>query len=434
MLANVRGFQMYKAPRGTQDILPREQPYWRLVEDKAAEMCRRYGYERIDTPVFEPTALFSRSVGEGTDIVEKQMYTFEDRGGDSMTLRPEGTAPVCRAYIEHGMHNLRQPVRLYYIAPIFRYERPQAGRHRQHWQFGAEAIGEADPVLDAEVIDLSWHFYASLGLGDLTLQLNSIGCRSCRSTYLEKLKDYYSAHARNLCTDCKARLSRNPLRLLDCKTPSCQEIVKAAPQIAEHLCRECSGHFDGVKGYLGQIEIPFELNPYLVRGLDYYTRTVFEVQPRELGGQSALGVGGRYDDLIDELGGRPTPAVGFGTGIERIILNLHKQGIEPVATGPVQVYVASAGEQTKKEAVKLAAELRQSGISAVTSSGDISLKSQLKQANSLGVSHTVIIGEDELRKGVVVLRTMAEGEQHEVPQAEAVSRISSDIQIVRGSA
>jgi len=434
MLANVSRGKLYGAPRGTQDILPQDQPYWTFVKEKAAEVCRRYGYQRIDTPIFEQTALFSRSVGEGTDIVDKQMYTFDDRGGDSMTLRPEGTAPVCRAYIEHGMHNLRQPVRLYYIAPIFRYERPQAGRYRQHWQFGAEAIGEAHPALDAEAIGLAWHFYASLGLRDLTLQLNSIGCRSCRSTYLEKLKDYYAAHARSLCPDCKARLSRNPLRLLDCKKPSCQEIVKVAPRITEHLCQECNRHFRAVKDYLEHMQIPFELNPYLVRGLDYYTRTVFEVQPRDIGGQSALGGGGRYDDLIEELGGKPTPAVGFGTGLERVILNLRKQGIEPPSPDSGRVYVASVGEQARKEAMRLATALRQRGMSVTTSSGDISLKSQLKQANSLGATHTVIVGEDELRRGVVVVRAMAEGEQKEVPLDEAASQLSAEVQVGRGPA
>jgi histidyl-tRNA synthetase len=292
---------VYKAPRGTQDILPQDQAYWSFVEEKADRICQLYGYKPIDTPVFEQTGLFRRSVGEGTDIVEKQMYTFEDRGGDSMTLRPEGTAPVCRAYIEHGMHNLPQPVRLYYIGPIFRYERPQAGRYRQHRQFGVEAIGDADPALDAEIINMAWDFYTSLGLRELTLQLNSIGCQLCRPDYLEKLKQYYSGHAQALCPDCRQRLRRNPLRLLDCKKPSCQEIVKGAPKIAEHLCHQCASHFNAVKDHLEGLQIPYELNPYLVRGLDYYTRTVFEIQPRDGGAQSALGGGGRYDGLIKQL-------------------------------------------------------------------------------------------------------------------------------------
>ena len=414
---------MYKAPRGTQDILPQDQAYWSFVEEKAYRICQLYGYKRIDTPVFEQTGLFKRSVGEGTDIVEKQMYTFEDRGGDSMTLRPEGTAPVCRAYIEHGMHNLPQPVSLYYIGSIFRYERPQAGRYRQHRQFGVEAIGDADPALDAEVIGLAWDFYTSLGLRKLTLQLNSIGCQLCRPDYLEKLKQYYSGHAQDLCPDCRQRLRRNPLRLLDCKKPSCQEITKGAPKIAEHLCHQCASHFNTMKDHLEGLQIPYELNPYLVRGLDYYTRTVFEIQPWDGGAQSALGGGGRYDGLIEQLGGTPAPAIGFATGLERIILNLRHQGIDlPPIPGP-KVYVAYLGEEAKKEAMKLAARLRQAGIGATLASGDKSLKSQLKQANSLALPQTLIIGEDELKKGVAVLRDMARGEQVDVPLEEVVRRL-----------
>ena len=414
---------MYKAPRGTQDILPQEQAYWRLVEEKAAEVCRLYGYKRIDTPVFEQTGLFLRSVGEGTDIVEKQMYTFEDHGGDKMTLRPEGTAPVCRAYIEHGLHNLPQPVRLYYFGALFRYERPQAGRYRQHQQFGVEAIGDADPALDAEVIGMAWHLYTSLGLTGLTLQLNSIGCQVCRPHYLETLKAYYSGHHEHLCPDCGSRLQRNPLRLLDCKKPSCQEIVRGAPQIPEHLCDDCARHFSAVSDYLRHLEIPYELNPYLVRGLDYYTSTVFEVQPAETKGQSALGGGGRYDDLIEQLGGKPAPAIGFATGLERIILNLHKQDIGPRPIPGSSVYVAYLGEQAKREAVKLAASLRQAGIGTTLALGDKSLKSQLKQANSLGLAQALILGEDELRKGMVALRDMAKGEQAEIPLDKVVERL-----------
>jgi len=417
---------VYKAPRGTQDILPQDQAYWSFVEEKADRICQLYGYKPIDTPVFEQTGLFRRSVGEGTDIVEKQMYTFEDRGGDSMTLRPEGTAPVCRAYIEHGMHNLPQPVRLYYIGPIFRYERPQAGRYRQHRQFGVEAIGDADPALDAEIIGMAWDFYASLGLKGLTLQLNSIGCQLCRPDYLEKLKQYYSGHAQALCPDCRQRLRRNPLRLLDCKKPSCQEIVKGAPIIAEHLCHQCASHFNAVKDHLEGLQIPYELNPYLVRGLDYYTRTVFEIQPRDGGAQSALGGGGRYDGLIEQLGGTPAPAIGFATGLERIILNLRHQGIDlPPIPGP-KVYVAYLGEEAKKEGIRLAARLRQAGIGATLASGDRSLKSQLKQANSLALPQTLIIGDDELKKGVAVLRDMAMGEQVEIPLQQVVARLKKE--------
>jgi len=426
MLASARRADVYKAPRGTQDILPHDQPYWEFVEAKAIKLCSLYQYVRIDTPVFEQTGLFLRSVGEDTDIVQKQIYTFEDKGGDSMTLRPEGTAPVCRAYIEHGMHTLPQPVKLYYITPIFRYERPQKGRLRQHRQFGVEAIGEASPAMDAEIIGIAWDFYASLGLAGLTLHLNSIGCQLCRSEYLDRLKQYYSLHRAGLCPDCRDRLSRNPLRLLDCKKPSCQRIVNGAPQMAEHLCHECNNHFDALRDYLGLRGIPYVLDPYLVRGLDYYTRTVFEVQPEELGSQSALGGGGRYDNLIEQLGGKPAPAIGFGTGLERVILNLRQQGVVLHPTRG-QVRVVHVGEEAKKEAIRLADALRRAGISATNTAGDTSLKSQLKQANSLGVHHTLIVGEDELKSGHVTWRDMMKGVQVELPYAEVVERLKREV-------
>ncbi len=291
---------MYQAPRGTFDILPEEQPYWRYVEQKAADICRRYGYQRIDTPTFEDTRLFARSVGEGTDIVEKQMYTCEDRGGSLITLRPEGTASVCRAYLEHGFQNRPQPVKLFYFAPIFRYERPQAGRYREHHQFGCEAIGEADATLDAEVIDMAWKLFLSLGISRLSLQLNSIGCRRCRPAYVAALKEYYAAHAQELCPDCRGRLDRSPLRLLDCKKSTCQPVAEKAPRSVDHLCAECQEHFSRLQKYLNLLNLPFVINHRLVRGLDYYTRTVFEIQPEVEGAQSTLGGGGRYDDLIQE--------------------------------------------------------------------------------------------------------------------------------------
>ncbi|MFC1937058.1 histidine--tRNA ligase, partial [Chloroflexota bacterium] len=272
---------MYRAPRGTTDILPEEQPYWRYIEQKAAQVCQLYGYERIDVPAFEDAEVFVRTAGEDSDIVEKEMYTFEDRGGNKLTLKPEGTAPVCRAYIEHGLHNQPQPVRLYYIVSIFRYERPQAGRYRQHYQFGCEAIGSDDPSIDAEVIEVAWRFFQALDLGNLTLQINSIGCKQCRPQYLAALKKYYHEYAQDLCSDCQARLERNPLRLLDCKQPACQRIADSAPKSADYLCPACQEHFDLLQKYVTLVDIPFALNHRLVRGLDYYTRTVFEIQPEK---------------------------------------------------------------------------------------------------------------------------------------------------------
>ena len=409
---------MYQAPRGTTDILPEEQAYWRYVEQKVVDICQLYGYERIDSPMFEEAGLFTRSVGQGTDIVEKEMYTFADKGGNQITLRPEGTAPVCRAYLEHGLHNLPQPVKLYYIASIFRYERPQAGRYRQHYQFGYEAIGDDDPALDAEVIDMAWQFFLSLNLRHLTLQLNSIGCRQCRPAYLSALKDYYADYKEGLCPDCKTRLKRNPLRLLDCKKPSCQKTANAAPRSADHLCPECDTHFNQLREYLNLLGIPFEVNHRLVRGLDYYTRTVFEIQPEAGGTQSTIGGGGRYDNLIEELGGKPTPAIGLAAGMERIILNLKKQAVSiPPLPGP-RVFIACIGEEARVETIKLASRLRQAGIGTLLATGSRSLKAQLRQANNLGIPHAVIVGEEEVKTGTVILRDMANARQKTVSRDE----------------
>jgi len=383
-----------------------------------ANICQLYGYERIDAPAFEDTQLFSRSVGDGTDIVEKQMYTFQDRGGGQITLRPEGTASVCRAYLEHGLHNLPQPVKLYYLASIFRYERPQAGRYRQHYQFGYEAIGDDDPALDAEVIDMAWQFLVTLGLRHLLLHLNSIGCKKCRPGYLTALKDYYTNYTRDLCSDCKTRLKRNPLRLLDCKKPLCQQIANSAPRSIDYLCQQCDNHFNQLKRFLELLELPFIVNHCLVRGLDYYTRTVFEIQPEAEGAQSTLGGGGRYDDLIEELGGKPTPAIGFATGLERIILNLKKQYIPVPALPKPRVFIAYMGNQAKDRAIKLASTLRTNGIGVIETAGSKSLKAQLRQANTLGVHHTVIIGDEEVNADTVILRDMTTAQQKTVPVGE----------------
>ena len=412
---SLRKAMLYQAPRGTSDILPQEQAYWRYLEQQVARTAQLYGYERLDAPTFEDSKLFARSVGEDTDIVTKEMYTFEDRGGSSLTLRPEGTAPVCRAYLEHGLHNLPQPVKLYYIASIFRYERPQAGRYRQHYQFGYEAIGDGDPALDGEVIDMAWQFFASVKLRRLSLQLNSIGCKKCRPDFVAVLKSYYAGHTQELCPDCQSRLKRNPLRLLDCKQEACRKIAGSAPKSVDHLCPECAEHFQQLKRYLELLGLPFTVNHQLVRGLDYYTRTVFEIQPKGGGAQSTLAGGGRYDDLIEELGGKPTPALGFAAGIERIILNLKKQKIEAPSLPKPKVFIACLGEAAKTEAVKLAANLRRGDIGVIAALGDKSLKAQLRQANNLGVSYAVIIGEEELKSGTVIVRDMASAEQKSVP-------------------
>jgi histidyl-tRNA synthetase len=405
---------LFRSPRGTADILPKEQHYWRYIESKAIEICRLYGYRRIDTPAFEDAGLFTRSIGEGTDIVTKEMYVFQDQSGNHLSLRPEGTAPVCRAYLEHGMDNIPQPVKLYYFAAIFRYERPQAGRYRQHYQFGCEAIGETAPSLDAEIIDMAWKFFSSLGLKQISLQLNSIGCRICRPKYLEALRQYYSAHIEGLCQDCKTRMEKNTLRLLDCKKPFCQDAADKAPNSSDYLCQECDDHFRDVQKYLGILEIPFIINHSLVRGLDYYTKTVFEIHPPEEASQSALGGGGRYDNLIEELGGKATPAIGFATGMERIVLNLKKQNIAVTELSKPKLFIACLGEEAKLEAISLASSLRRQGISAIAVSSDRSLKAQLRQANGFGIDRVAIIGEDEVKNKVVTLRDMLSGEQQTV--------------------
>ncbi|MEA3253930.1 MAG: histidine--tRNA ligase [Chloroflexota bacterium] len=414
---------LYKAPRGTADILPQEQACWKYVEQKAAALCQLYGYQQLSTPIFEDYQLFARPVAGGTDIVDKEMYIFEDRGGQKLALRAEGTAPICRAYLEHGLFNLAQPVRLYYIGPTFRYERPQAGRYRQHHQFGCEALGDSDPALDAEVIEIALRFLSSLGLPRLSLYLNSIGCKLCQPNYIEALREHYSHHLSQLCPDCKIRLDKNPMRLLDCKNDSCQEVAESAPRISNYLCAECQAHFQKVQQYLGAMNIPFQINHRLVRGLDYYTRTVFEVQPQGEGAQSALVGGGRYDDLIEQLGGNPSPAVGFASGMERIILNLTA---EKVAIPPLprpNTFIACLGEEARTEGIKLAHQLRNAGIAVITATGSKSLKSQLRQANSLGASYTIIIGEQELKTASVVLRNMMSNEQETIPSSETAEAL-----------
>ncbi len=416
---------MYKAPRGTVDILPEEQPYWRHIQQTAAALCQLYGYEKIDTPVFEDTGLFQRSVGPSSDIVQKEMYTFNDLGGGSLTLRPEGTAPVCRAYLEHGLQNRPQPVRMFYLAAIFRYERPQAGRFRQHHQFGFEAIGDGHPDVDVEVISLAWQLFERLGLKDLKLHVNSIGCKKCRPGYHQALREYYSRteHLDRLCHDCEGRLERNPLRLLDCKQPTCQTIAEAAPRSVAHLCEECAAHFELLKKYLNAAGLPFDINHRLVRGLDYYTRTVFEIQPLIEGGQNTIGGGGRYDDLLEELGGQPAPAVGFATGIERIILNLKRQGVSVPPLPHPEVWLVHQGEGAREAALKLAKTLRLAGIGVIEAPSGKSMKAQLRQASALGAKQVAILGEAELAVGTVMLRDMTKAEQTSVKQDELANTL-----------
>ncbi len=415
----------FRAPRGTTDLLPQEQKYWRYIQSKAAEIAQRFGYGRIDSPAFEDSGLFIRSVGEGTDIVEKEMYTFEDRGGDNLTLRPEGTAPVCRAYLEHGMHNLPQPVRMFYFCPVFRYERPQAGRFRQHHQFGVEVIGDPDPSVDAEVIELAWRFMDSLGLTDISLLVNNIGDAVCRPAFIDQLKAYYTGHHDKLCPDCRQRLDRNPLRLLDCKVETCRALGEAAPRSVDLLCPECQDHWDKLRSYLEAVEIPYQVDHRLVRGLDYYTRTVFEIQPCDVGAQSTICGGGRYDGLIEQLGGRATPGIGFGSGIERLTLNLKRAEI-PVPDEPQPQYlVVNVGDAARSAAQELAANIRKLGIGAILANGSRALRGQMRQANALGIPYALVLGDDEIQRGEVMLRSMSDSSQRAIPLDQFLEELAS---------
>jgi len=419
----MRGIPVYQAPRGTQDVLPEDEKYWRYVEETAVKLAGQFGYGLIRTPTFEDTSLFVRGVGESTDIVTKEMYTFEDKGGESLTLRPEGTAPVLRAYLEHGMANRPQPVKMYYLMSMYRYDRPQAGRFREFNQFGVEVVGDASPGVDAEVILLLWRFLEALGLKGLTIQLNSIGCPRCRPRYLELLVHHFTQHRMQLCHDCQRRLEVNPLRLLDCKNEQCQPAILAAPASADHLCDDCRQHFVDVRGMLEAIELPVVLNPRLVRGLDYYTRTVFEVYPPVEGAQAALGGGGRYDGLMEQLGGKPTPGIGFATGIERIIQNIKNQGIAVPEVGKPFLYVAYLGEAARLPAFELADQARRMGIPTVATLGPRSMKAQMKLANNLGARFAFILAEQEIEAGTVTVRDMARSTQWQEPRASALEHL-----------
>jgi histidyl-tRNA synthetase len=398
-------------------------PYWTYVETTARRFAALYGYREIRTPTFEETSLFRRGAGEVTDVVEKEMYSFTDKGGNDVTLRAEGTAPIMRAYLEHGMHALPQPVRLFSLISVFRYDRPQAGRLREHHQFDCEALGEDDPGLDAEIITLLWRFYAALGLTDLTIQLNSIGDPVCRPGYVERLRAYYADHVDELCGDCRRRLVTNPLRLLDCKVPTCQPIAEGAPSFVDSLCDACREHFGFVTAALAAEEIPVILNHRLVRGFDYYTRTVFEVWPRRVGGQASIGGGGRYDGLAEQIGGRHTPGVGFGTGIERLILNLREQNFEVPPASTPEVYVAPLSEAARSAALSFLRELRTHGVPAILGAGQRSVRTRLRHADTAGVRWTVLLGDDEVQNGTVSLRDMQQTRPETLEVAEALRRL-----------
>ena len=411
------------APRGTRDILSPEVEKWQYLEEKIRQHCHRYAYSEIRTPIFEHTELFQRSVGETTDIVQKEMYTFQDRGDRWLTLRPEATASTVRAYLENKLYAQPQPVKLYYIGPMFRYDRPQAGRYRQFYQFGIEVIGSQDPAVDAEVILLAVHLFADLGLRDLEVQLNSIGCPQCRRAYRQELRSYLQGHLEELCSDCRTRYEQNPLRVLDCKEERCRKVAGEAPALSSYLCQECREHFELVQGYLQSLDVKYQLNPNLVRGLDYYTKTVFEIVSRELGAQAAICGGGRYDGLVEECGGQPTPGIGFALGMERLLMALEKGGSKLPGRAPLDVFLVALGSRAQGAALKLLYQMRQQNLRADKDYLGRSLKAQMKYADKKEARYVVILGEDELERNVVLIREMATGEQEEVPLEEAVEII-----------
>jgi len=434
----------YKAPRGTQDVLPEVSWRWQRVEAVFRDICHRYGYGEIRTPLFEETELFQRGVGEGTEVVSKQMYTFEDRGGRSLTLRAEGTAPVVRAALEHNLTAQGQLAKLYYIAPIFRYERPQAGRLRQHTQLGIEAIGAPGPDIDAESIALYHHFLAEIGLTGAVTHISSIGCPNCRPAFSAALREFFAPKLADLCEFCQARYETNPLRILDCKAPADIEARQGAPSALDHLCDECRDHFAGVRAVLDALGLSYEVDPTIVRGLDYYSRTAFEVTHPALGAKDVIMGGGRYDGLAEMLGGSPTPGIGFGSGLERLILVLDSvtpspftgrgegSGVRPATPSPdlergtggeVQAYLASASPAARQPLFLLATELRRAGIAADLDYRQRGLRTQMKEADRLGARWAVIIGEDELTAGTVTLRDMVTGDQISVSRAEAIVAI-----------
>lgn len=413
------------APRGTKDILPDTVGDWNYVEGEIRELCRRFGYSEIRTPIFEHTELFQRGIGEGTDVVDKEMYTFTDRGERSITLRPENTASAVRAYLQNKLYAQSNLVKLFYIGSMFRYDRPQAGRMREFHQFGVEALGEANPAVDAEVILLAMNLLEGLGLKDLELSINSVGCPKCRSKYRTMLQDFFRDKLEDLCEDCRSRFERSPLRILDCKKDSDKPYMADAPKITDCLCEECADHFAKLKELLTSAGISFTHDPRLVRGLDYYTKTAFEIKYPPLGAQSAVAGGGRYDGLIEEMGGNPTPAVGFATGLERLLLALESQNLLPEKNRSVDAYVVALGETAQAEGFKLLNSLRQQGLSAAMDFAGRSMKAQMKQANKLGAKYSVILGEDEIAEGVVMLRSMEDSSQVKVPMNQVAEKIKA---------
>lgn len=414
-------------PRGTKDILPDTVGQWLHIEKTVRDICELYGYKEIRTPVFEHTELFLRGIGETTDVVEKEMYTFTDRGERSLTLRPENTAAAVRAYLEHKLYAESALTKLFYIGSMFRYDRPQAGRYREFHQFGIEALGEGNPAVDAEVITLAVNFLKQLGLNELELSINSVGCPACRPVYREKLQEFFKDKIASLCPDCQSRYDRNPMRILDCKNEKCQELSTGAPAITDCLCQECQDHFSTLQQLLEAAQVAFVKDSRLVRGLDYYTKTAFEVKYAPLGAQSAVAGGGRYDGLIEECGGNPTPAVGFAVGLERVLLALEKQNLLPAQAEETDAFIVALGENVQMEAFKILCTLRTEGLKARMDFAGRSLKAQMKQANKAMARFAVILGENELQENCVIVKNMQTSEQEKVLLEELVNKLNSEV-------
>lgn len=406
--------EINRAIKGTNDVLPEESHKWQFVEKKMLETAALYGFKEIRVPVFEHTEVFLRSVGDTTDVVQKEMYTFDDKGGRSITLRPELTAGVIRSVIENGLVNAALPQKVCYIGGCYRYEKPQAGRLREFHQFGVECIGAAEPNADAEVIALAGSVLNSIGIEKISLEINSIGCPECRKEYHKALKEYFSSKSSELCTTCLDRLDRNPMRILDCKSPVCSEIASKAPVVLDYLCDDCKAHFDAVKGYLTAMGIAFKVNPHIVRGLDYYTRTVFEFVSGDIGAQSTVCGGGRYDGLISQMGGPSVPSLGFAMGIERLMLVLKNQGIELPPERKTDIYIAPLGEKAQLKTAQLCADLRRDGFIVETDICGRGLKAQMKYANKIGAKLSLVLGDTEIEQNSAKLKNMENGEEKEV--------------------
>ena len=402
---------MISIPKVTKDMLPQDAYKWHYVESVARSTAAKFGFKEIRTPMFEHTELFLRGVGETTDIVTKEMYTFEDKGGRSMTLRPEGTAGVARCFIENGLFQGIMPMKAYYIASVFRYEKPQNGRLREHHQFGVECYGSDSPSADAEVIALAHSFLSEVGLDSLELNINSIGCPKCRAEYNAALKAYIGENLQNMCGQCRQRFDKNPLRILDCKEEACKAITAKAPKITDYLCEDCNAHFEKVQNLLSKQGITYKVNPGIVRGLDYYTRTVFEFVSTDIGAQGTVCGGGRYNNLVEEVGGKPTPAVGFGLGLERLLLVLENLNKLNACEEHTDLYVLPIGENAKEYALSLVSKLRSEGISAETDIMDRGIKAQMKYADKSGARYVVALGDDEIASGTIKLKNMSDGRE-----------------------